>query len=117
MGCPVLLELLREKNGKDISEQDSSTERKSYRTGGLTPIFAGELFPRIGFIVPNLRLKSNNVVKFYNKRGTAEQWSKVTCRCLNVYLGNLRFYKVFTKHQSAWCYNDWQPIVALLSAE
>jgi hypothetical protein len=37
---------------------------------------AGELFPRIGFIVTNLRRKSSNVVKFYNKRGTAEQWIK-----------------------------------------
>ena len=36
----------------------------------------GELFPRIGFIVTNLRWKHNNVVKFYNKRGTAEQWIK-----------------------------------------
>jgi len=36
----------------------------------------GELFPRVGFIVTNLRLKSSNVVKFYNKRGTAEQWIK-----------------------------------------
>jgi hypothetical protein len=30
---------------------------------------AGELFPRIGFIVTNLRWKSSNVVRFYNKRG------------------------------------------------
>jgi hypothetical protein len=37
---------------------------------------AGELFPRIGFIVTNLRWKCSNVVKFYNKRGTAEQWIK-----------------------------------------
>jgi hypothetical protein len=37
---------------------------------------AGELFPRIGFIVTNLRWKSKNVVTFYNKRGTAEQWIK-----------------------------------------
>ena len=37
---------------------------------------AGELFPRIGFIVTNLRWKHSNVVKFYNKRGTAEQWIK-----------------------------------------
>jgi len=33
----------------------------------------GELFPRVGFIVTNLRWKHSNVVKFYNKRGTAEQ--------------------------------------------
>jgi len=37
---------------------------------------AGELFPRIGFIVTNLCWKCSNVVKFYNKRGTAEQWIK-----------------------------------------
>jgi hypothetical protein len=37
---------------------------------------AGELFPRIGFMVTNLQWKSKNVVKFYNKRGTAEQWIK-----------------------------------------
>ena len=37
---------------------------------------AGELFPRIGFIVTNLRWNCSKVVKFYNKRGTAEQWIK-----------------------------------------
>ena len=34
----------------------------------------GELFPRVGFIVTNLRRPSWRVVKFYNGRGTAEQW-------------------------------------------
>ena len=37
---------------------------------------AGELFPRIGFIVTNLETPSRAVVRFYNKRGTAEQWIK-----------------------------------------
>ncbi len=37
---------------------------------------AGELFPRVGFIVTNLRLWAKKVVKFYNGRGTAEQWIK-----------------------------------------
>jgi len=36
----------------------------------------GELFPRVGFIVTNLRRKHWKVVKFYNGRGTAEQWIK-----------------------------------------
>jgi hypothetical protein len=36
----------------------------------------GELFPRVGFIVTNLRRPSWRVVKFYNGRGTAEQWIK-----------------------------------------
>ena len=37
---------------------------------------AGELFPRVGFIVTNLSLPSRAVVRFYNKRGPAEQWIK-----------------------------------------
>jgi hypothetical protein len=35
-----------------------------------------ELFPRIGFIVTDLTRQAKNVVRFYNKRGTAEQWIK-----------------------------------------
>jgi hypothetical protein len=35
-----------------------------------------ELFPRVGFIVTNLRRPARQVVKFYNGRGTAEQWIK-----------------------------------------
>jgi hypothetical protein len=36
----------------------------------------GELFPRVGFMVTNLETASRAVVRFYNKRGTAEQWIK-----------------------------------------
>jgi hypothetical protein len=36
----------------------------------------GELFPCVGFIVTNLATSSRAVVRFYNKRGTAEQWIK-----------------------------------------
>ena len=36
----------------------------------------GELFPRVGFIVTNLATSSRAVVRFYNKRETAEQWIK-----------------------------------------
>jgi hypothetical protein len=34
----------------------------------------GELYPRVGFIVTNLTRPAARVVKFYNGRGTAEQW-------------------------------------------
>jgi hypothetical protein len=44
---------------------------------------AGELFPTVNFVVTNLRWKSSNVVKFYNKRGTAEQWIKEGKYALN----------------------------------
>ena len=43
----------------------------------------GELFACVGFIVTNLGWKSSNVVKFYNKRGTAEQWIKEGKYALN----------------------------------
>jgi len=36
----------------------------------------GELFPRVGFIVTNLSWRCKRVVRFYNHRGTAEQWIK-----------------------------------------
>jgi hypothetical protein len=36
----------------------------------------GELFPRVGFIVTTLAADNRAVVRFYNKRGTAEQWIK-----------------------------------------
>jgi hypothetical protein len=56
---------------------------KSRRVVAKIEWHAGELFPRVGFIVTNLRWKSSNVVKFYNKRGTAEQWNKEGKYALN----------------------------------
>ena len=55
----------------------------------------GELFPKIGFIVTNLPMEPDWVVRFYNQRGTAEQhikegkyafhWTRLSCRkfCTN----------------------------------
>lgn len=50
----------------------------------------GELYPRVGFIVTNLARRAENVVAFYNKRGTCEQyikegkgainWTRLSCR-------------------------------------
>jgi hypothetical protein len=36
----------------------------------------GELFPRAGFLVTNLKWSTKRVVRFYDRRGTAEQWIK-----------------------------------------
>ncbi|HKX05664.1 MAG TPA: IS1380 family transposase [Methylomirabilota bacterium] len=36
----------------------------------------GELFPRVGFIVTTLTGANRAIVRFYNQRGTAEQWIK-----------------------------------------
>lgn len=43
----------------------------------------GDLFPRVGFIVTNMSAKADNVVKFYNGRGIAEQWIKEGKYALN----------------------------------
>jgi len=43
----------------------------------------GELFPRVGFIVTNLRYPVKGIVNFYNGRATAEQWIKEGKYALN----------------------------------
>jgi hypothetical protein len=43
----------------------------------------GDLFPRVGFIVTNMSAKAEGVVRFYNKRGIAEQWIKEGKYALN----------------------------------
>src|SRR5215472_560518 len=43
------------------------------RVAAKVEFHCGELFPRVGFIVTNLALDNRAVVRFYNKRGTAEQ--------------------------------------------
>lgn len=50
----------------------------------------GELFPRVAFIVTNLPMEPDWVVRFYNQRGTAEQhikegkyafrWTRLSCK-------------------------------------
>ena len=50
----------------------------------------GELFPRVGFIVTNLPMEPDRVVRLYNQRGTAEQhikagkyafrWTRLSCK-------------------------------------
>ena len=43
----------------------------------------GELFPRVGFIVTSMTAGPEGVVRFYNGRGTAEQWIKEGKYALN----------------------------------
>ena len=50
--------------------------KRSRRVVAKVEWHQGELFPRVGFIVTNLNKRPKNVVKFYNGRGTAEQWIK-----------------------------------------
>jgi Transposase DDE domain group 1 len=50
--------------------------KKARRVVAKVEFHFGELFPRVGFIVTNLVASNRAVVRFYNKRGTAEQWIK-----------------------------------------
>ncbi len=50
--------------------------KKARRVVAKVEFHLGELFPRVGFIVTNLETDSRAVVRFYNERGTAEQWIK-----------------------------------------
>ena len=54
----------------------AGTWQKARRVVAKVEWHAGELFPRFGFVVTNLTWRPNSVIKFYNKRGTAEQWIK-----------------------------------------
>ena len=44
--------------------------------GGQGRVAPGRLYPRVGFIVTNLKRPAERISKFYNGRGTAEQWIK-----------------------------------------
>jgi DDE family transposase len=48
---------------------------------------AGELFPRVGFVVTNLKWHSKTVVHFYNRRGTAEVCHAHYVRKYSLYQG------------------------------
>jgi len=50
----------------------------------LVDSHAGELFPRVGFIVTHPTLPSRAVVRFYNKRGTADRWIKEGKQTVNM---------------------------------
>ena len=69
-GRPSLKPLIRYKSFQ--YQADSWTTPR--RVVAKVEHHVGELFPRVGFIVTNLPIHNRAVVRFYNKRGTAEQW-------------------------------------------
>ncbi|MFM7282566.1 MAG: IS1380 family transposase, partial [Planctomycetia bacterium] len=64
--------------------------RTSRRVVAKVEWHPGELYPRVGFIVTNLLRPPENIVAFYNQRGTCEQyikegkgavkWTRLSCR-------------------------------------
>ena len=57
-------------------EYQAATWDKPRRVVGKVEWHRGELYPRVGFIVTNLTDWNGDVDRFYNQRGTAEQWIK-----------------------------------------
>ncbi|MBF0383065.1 MAG: transposase [Magnetococcales bacterium] len=54
----------------------AGTRSKPRRVIAKVEWHQGELHPRVGFIITNLKWTPKGVIKFNNKRGTAEQWIK-----------------------------------------
>jgi hypothetical protein len=62
----------------------------------------GELFPKVGFIVTNLPMEPDCLVRFYNQRGTAEQhikegkyafrWTRLSCKKFRDNEGRLQLH-------------------------
>ena len=62
----------------------------------------GELYPRVGFIVTNLRRPAKKVIALYNGRGTAEQhikegkhavkWTRLSCTTFRANAGRLQLH-------------------------
>jgi hypothetical protein len=72
---------------------------------------AGELFPRVGFIVTNLTLPSRAVVRFYTKRGSHRFRSNEVRLWLSVIaynLGNLWRRLVLPKRIDGWSLTSLQ---------
>ena len=66
----------------DFKYQAASWD-KSRRVVAKVEWQQGELFPRVGFIVTNMSTGAKGVVRFYNGRGTFEQWIKEGKYALN----------------------------------
>jgi len=74
---------------EDIEYQAQSWE-KPRRVIAKIEWHPGELFPKVGFIVTNMPMDPDWVVRFYNQRGTAEQhikegkyafhWTRLSCK-------------------------------------
>jgi Transposase DDE domain group 1 len=57
-----------------LAEELTLRENRRVKMALVMARLPGELYPRVGFIVTNMARPAENVVAFYNKRGTCEQW-------------------------------------------
>jgi hypothetical protein len=71
-------------------EYRATSWRKARRVVAKVEWHPGDLFPRVGFVVTNLPMEPDWVIRFYNQRGTAEQhikegkyainWTRLSCK-------------------------------------
>lgn len=73
-----------------VFEYQAASWNKPHRVVAKVEWHPGELFPRIGFIVTNLPMERDWIIRFYIQRGTAEQhikerkqainWTRLSCK-------------------------------------
>ena len=73
-----------------VFEYRAASWEKARRVIAKIEWHPGDLFPRVGFVVTNLPMEPDWVIRFYNQRGTAEQhikegkyainWTRLSCK-------------------------------------
>ena len=73
----------------DDFEYQAASWDKPRRVIAKVEWHSGALFPRVGFVVSNLPMEPDWIIRFYNQRGTAEQhikegkqaidWTRLSC--------------------------------------
>lgn len=71
-------------------EYQATSRDKPRRVIAKVEWHPGELFPRVGFVVTNMPMEPDWIIRFYNQRGTAEQyikkgkqeinWTRLSCK-------------------------------------
>jgi hypothetical protein len=67
-----------------VNRHQAASWKRARRVVAKVEHHAGELFAWVGLIVTNMSLQSRDVVRFCNKRGTAEQWIKESKQALRM---------------------------------
>src|SRR3546814_17961335 len=87
------------RTGASCSYHAGSGDRKR-RVVAKVDWHPGELYPRVGFTVTNLRRPAERVVAFHNRPGTADQWhkeGKTALKCMLLTCRRFRHHAVRRK--------------------
>ncbi|EFO28556.1 transposase [Roseibium sp. TrichSKD4] len=74
----------------EVFEYQAASWSKPRQVVAKIEWYPGDLFPRVGFVVTNLPMEPEWIIRFYNQRGTAEQhikegknaitWTRLSCK-------------------------------------